>query len=134
MPSLAGWAVLAGFALFAIAAHTVVSSEYSDGDFSVLLRPLHVLFASYCDISSAHVLHGRALHSTSAAEAPTQVVLDAGRQLAQLTQQEYSGVPLLAAAELTAAAIVLCYGMCFAIIYIRMRDHSCQFLTCSSPQ
>mmetsp|Transcript_10433 Transcript_10433/g.31420 ORF Transcript_10433/g.31420 Transcript_10433/m.31420 type:complete len:114 (-) Transcript_10433:327-668(-) len=58
MPSLAGWAVLAGFALFAIAAHTVVSS----------------------------------------------------RQLAQLTQQEYSGVPLLAAAELTAAAIVLCYA------------------------
>ncbi len=34
----------------------------------------------------------------------------AGRQLAKLTQQEYSGVPLVAAAEMAVAAVVLLYG------------------------
>lgn len=49
-------------------------------------------------------------------------VMDAGRQQAKVTQEEYSGLPLLAAVQLAASIVLLFYGGCSLLFQRQIRD------------
>ncbi len=48
--------------------------------------------------------------------------MDAGRQQAKVTQEEYSGLPLLAAMQLAASIVLLFYGGCSLLYQRQIRD------------